>query len=84
MRVWAQVALPCVVAGWLPGVTAWGAPPKGPAAQPLVVDGDVQVSAAKLDELVGNRLLRLKSDEYAIKRKVIDDYIAGRLPKKTR
>jgi protein-disulfide isomerase len=45
----------------------------------VAIIGQVTVSAAQLEEVAGDRLTRLKSEEYAIKRQVLEDLITRTL-----
>lgn len=46
------------------------------ADKTLVVDGAVKMTASQLDSLVGNQLLALRAEEYATKRRLLDERIA--------
>lgn len=48
-------------------------------APELVVTGPVPVTAEQLDQLLGNKLLRFRSEEYTVKRKALEGYLADRL-----
>ncbi|HYS54260.1 MAG TPA: thioredoxin domain-containing protein [Thermoanaerobaculia bacterium] len=50
-------------------------------AQPAAVAtiGNDPVSSAKLEELVGNQLLRFRTEEYQVQRRILDSYIAEEL-----
>lgn len=58
--------------------TAATAPPGGIVAE---VEG-APVTAAELDERVGNRLVRLRQEEYEVRRQVLDEIINDRLVEK--
>jgi protein-disulfide isomerase len=49
---------------------------KPDSASPLVADGAVQVTQAELDALVGNKLLRVRTEEYLLKRGILEDHLA--------
>jgi len=69
-------------------VVVWSAVLVGPSlagdraekpASPLAADGAIRVTYAELDALVGNRLLRVRSDEYQARRLVLEEHLAQRL-----
>jgi len=45
-------------------------------ASPMAVIGNVSVSSTELDALVGNKLARLRTEEYNVRRRVLEDRIA--------
>ncbi len=49
------------------------------SVSPLVADGSVQVTQAELDALVGNKLLRVRTEEYLLKRGILEDHLASLL-----
>jgi protein-disulfide isomerase len=52
------------------------------ADEPVAVVAGEQVTAAKLEELAGNQLVRLRAEEYAIRRRALDEYIRTTLLEK--
>jgi predicted DsbA family dithiol-disulfide isomerase len=52
-------------------------PAKGERA--LAAAGPVQVTTRELDELVGNKLLRVRMEEYNVKRRVLEEHLANLL-----
>ncbi len=58
------------------------APPAAAAAPPSGIVAEVEgapVTAAELDERVGNRLVRLRQEEYEVRRQALDEIIYDRL-----
>jgi protein-disulfide isomerase len=59
---------------------AWPAAQRRPAATPasdsVAVVGDRLISAAELDAAARDRLLRVRNDEYAVRRQALDELIA--------
>jgi len=53
----------------------------GEAKRPEAVAsyGDVSITAEELDRAMGNRLMRIRTDEYNVRRSVLDELIAGHL-----
>ena len=52
------------------------------AQQPVALVGDVPVTSADLDAFAKDRLMRLRNEEYTIRRQALDDYIARMLIEK--
>jgi protein-disulfide isomerase len=46
---------------------------------PVAIIGNQTITAERLDEQLGNRLFRLRSDEYSLKRPILDELIAKAL-----
>lgn len=49
------------------------------STSPVATYGDVAISAEELDRAVGNRLMRVRTDEYNIRRAALDELISERL-----
>ena len=66
----------------------FGQPPDKKAAPPavskdvLAMIGDRAITDAQIEELAGERLARIKAEEYTIKRQVLDEYILQALMEK--
>ncbi len=48
-----------------------------PTGNGLVADGGIQVRSSELDELVGNKLIAVRTEEYDIRRRVLEEHIAA-------
>jgi Thioredoxin len=57
------------------GETRKDARSAGPDQAVAIISG-TPIRAAKLDELIGNQLLRLETEEYNVRRRVLDEHIA--------
>jgi len=76
-----------ILALFLPALTVAQAPEKKPAAPApsrdvLALIGDRPVTEAEIEALAGERLARIRAEEYAIKRQVLDEYILQALMEK--
>ena len=59
--------------------SALGADAKKRASDDVATYGDVSIGAEELERAVGNRLMRVRSDEYNIRRMVLDELLSARL-----
>jgi protein-disulfide isomerase len=76
--VWIAAALAALPA---PGVAQQPSSRPGPD-NPVALVGDVPVTPADLDAFAKDRLMRLRNEEYTIRRQALDDYIARMLLEK--
>ncbi|HEV7485371.1 MAG TPA: thioredoxin domain-containing protein [Thermoanaerobaculia bacterium] len=72
MRTTVSMTLAVLMAGALSLSAAEG-------VKPVATIGGAAISLSELDTAVGSRLIRLRTDEYNIRRAVLDDLIATRL-----
>jgi protein-disulfide isomerase len=49
------------------------------APEVVAAYGDVSITAAELDRAIGNRLMRVRTDEYNIRRNVLEDLLSAKL-----
>jgi len=77
MRVLLRIVPVFVLA--LPALNAAAAEKPAASGTPLAIVGTQAITADKLDEQLGNRLFRLRSDEYSLKRPYLDELISKAL-----
>ncbi len=68
-----------ITIGWSAAGAAGQDVTSGPSPDTVALIGETAVTAAQLDELAGVRLARLRSEEYTIRKQVLDEYIAKTL-----